>query len=289
VSKGELLFEIDPRPFEHRVALLEAKLVQTRQQVAQLESDLAASRADDTRIVAEEAYARAVHTQEKQIFGKDATTERKYLDALQKSRVALAAVARSGALTRKAEQALAARVGNEHALVAEVQALLAEAQLNLAYSKVVAPCDGVITNLQLRDGAYAHVGQAVLACIDTGQWLVVGNFREKSLEQMRAGQPALVALQAAPGQLQPARVRWVGWGVAQAQGVPSGLLPDVKNQTSWLPPGQRFQVRLVLEEPEAVPLRVGMTASVSVYPEPEGFLNDLTEAVHRLIAWLYYL
>jgi multidrug resistance efflux pump len=289
VRKGELLFELDPRPFEHRVALLEAKLVQARQQVAQLESELAAAKADDARIVAEEAYAKAVHKQERQIYRQDSTTERKYLGALQKSRAAQAALRRSRALTRKVEQALAARVGTEHALVAEVKAQLAEARLNLAYSKVHAPCDAVITNLQLREGAYAHVGQAVLACIDSGQWLIVANFREKSLERMREGQPALVAFQGVPGRLWRARVRWVGWGVSQGQGVPSGLLPDVKNQTSWLPPAQRFQVRLVLEEPDEVPLRVGMTGSVSVYPQREGLLKDVTETVHKVIAWLYYL
>jgi multidrug efflux system membrane fusion protein len=91
VTKGGLMFDIDPRPFEHQVALLEAKLAQAVQQVAQLESELAASKADDARIVAEEAYARAVHEQETQIRRQDATTDRRYLDAVQKYRVAQAA------------------------------------------------------------------------------------------------------------------------------------------------------------------------------------------------------
>src|SRR5437879_10281343 len=82
VKKGDLLFEIDSRPFEHRVTLLEAKLVEAVQQVAQLESELTASQADDARIIAQEAYARAVHKQETEIFQQLATTERRYLDAL---------------------------------------------------------------------------------------------------------------------------------------------------------------------------------------------------------------
>src|SRR6476660_84913 len=72
VKKGEPLFEIDPRPFEYRVALLEAKRVDVIQQVAQLGSELAASKADDTRLAAEEAYARAVYEQEKEIFKQKA-------------------------------------------------------------------------------------------------------------------------------------------------------------------------------------------------------------------------
>src|SRR6266481_9951499 len=101
VEKGELLFEIDPRPFEYRVALLEAKRVDVIQQVAQLGSELAASRADDTRLAAEEAYARAVYEQEKEIFKQKATTDRKYLDAMQKFDAAQAARERGLAQTHK--------------------------------------------------------------------------------------------------------------------------------------------------------------------------------------------
>jgi multidrug resistance efflux pump len=289
VKKGEILFEIDRRPFEHRVAFLEAKRVEAVQQVAQLESELSAAKADDARLVAEEAYARAVHEQEKAIFKQEATTDRKYLDAVQKARAAVAAVERSRAQTRKAEQALAARVGTEHALVAEVEAQLAEARLNLEWTRVYATCDGLITDLQLREGAYTHTGQAVLALIDTSRWLVVANFRENALVRLREGQPARVALRSLPGRLFDARVVSVGWGVSQGQGVPSGQLPDVKVPGSWVPPAQRFQVRLTLDDPDSPPLRVGMTGSVAVYTEPEGVLNQVTGFWHQVIAWLYHL
>jgi multidrug efflux system membrane fusion protein len=180
-------------------------------------------------------------------------------------------------------------INGEHALIAQAKAQLAEAKLNLDYAKVYAPCAGMITNLQLREGAYAHVGQSVLTCIDTGQWVVIANYREDCLTRMRAGQPALVAFRQAPGRLLPARVESIGWGVSQGQGIPSGQLPDVKNQTSWIPLSQRFQVRLLLDDSNAVPPRVGLTGSVSVYTESEGFLNRVTEAIHRILAWLYYL
>ena len=83
-------------------------------------------------------------------------------------------------------------------LVAEVKAQLAEARLNLAYTRVYAPCDGLITDLQLREGAYVHVGQPAMTLIDTGRWLVVANFRENSLARLREGQPAHVALRGLP-------------------------------------------------------------------------------------------
>jgi multidrug resistance efflux pump len=289
VKKGTPLFELDTRPFEHKVALLEARLVETEQQVKQLHSQHAALKAEHERLTAEADYAREVHRQEKAIYAKDATTERRYLEALQKQKASLASVEKSASMIQHSQEAIDAKIGAEHALVAEVKAQLAEARLNLNYCRVYAPCDGRITNMQLREGAYAHVGHSVLTVIDTDRWLVIANYREKGLERMRPGSPALVAFRGIPGRLWRARVLWIGSGVSQGQGVPSGLLPDVKDQTSWIPAEQRFQVRLVLEDPEAVPLRVGMTGSVSVYIDPDSQLNRVTEEVHRVIAWLYYL
>jgi multidrug resistance efflux pump len=289
VQEGDLLFEIDRRPFQHRVALLIAKRAEAVQQVAQLEADLAAARAEDARLIAEEAYARTVHGQEQAIYKQDATTDRKYVEALQKHRAAQAALERSRAQVRRVEQALAARVGTEHALVAQVEAQLAEARLHLEWTRVYAPCAGRVTDLQLRVGAYTHTGRAAMTLIDTSRWLVVANYRENALTRVREGQTAGVAFRGSPGRVFRARVVSVGWGVNQGQGVPSGQLPDVKVPGSWVPPAQRFQVRLILDDPEAVPLRVGMTGSVAVYTDPEGALNPITQTWHEVIAWLYHL
>jgi len=289
VKKGELLFEIDRRPFQHRVDLLLAKRVQAVQQVAELDSELSAAKAEDERLVAEESYARVVHEQEQAIYKQDATTDRKYVEAVQKYKAAQAALERSRAQVRKAEQALAARIGEEHALVAEVEAQLASARLDLDWTRVYAPCDGLITNLQLRAGTYTHTGRAAMTLIDTSRWLVVANFRENALTRLRQGQPAGVAFRGLPGRILGARVLSVGWGVSQGQGMPSGQLPEVKVPASWVPPAQRFQVRLALEDTASVPLRVGMTGSVAVYTQPGGLLNDITHFWHQVIAWLYHL
>ncbi len=288
VKAGALLFELDARPFEHKIAYLEAKQVEAEQQVKQLQAELAAARANHERVTAEASYAAAVHRQEQQIFKTDSTTERKYLDAVQKNKASQAAVQQSAESVRRIEDALNARIAGEHTLVAQVKAQLAEARLNWTYTRVYAPCEGTITDLQLRTGAFVHVGQAAMSLIDTGHFFVVANFRENALARLREGQPALVALRGAPGEFFDAKVFSVGGGVGQGQGVPSGLLPDVKRQTSWLPAAQRFQVRLVFDKPDTVPLRVGMTGSVAVYTQPRGVLNDLTRAWHQVIAWLYY-
>jgi multidrug efflux system membrane fusion protein len=290
VTRGQLLYELDARPFEHRVALLEAKRASAKAKVKQLGTQLAIARAEEARSKAEADLAGAINDQERRIFEKEATTERKYLEALNKHKASRASLEQATRQIQYAEEALAARVGSVHALLAEAEADLATARLDLSYTRVHAPCDGIITDLQLRDGAYVHVGQPCLTIIDTSRWLVVANFRENSLSRMRPGQNALVALQTIPGELLPARLDALGWGVGQGQGSPSGQLPMVRREISWVQPAQRFQVRFHLEGEPPMPLRVGQTASVSVYPdEDEEDLNAIARGVHRLIAWLYYL
>jgi multidrug resistance efflux pump len=289
VIKGELLFEIDRRPFEHRVAFLEAKRVAAIQQVAQMESELSAAKAEDTRLVAEEAYARAVNDQEKEIYKQEATTDRKYLDALQKHKAAQAALVRSQAQTRKAEQALAARIGEEHALVAEVEAQLAEARLNLDWTRIYAPANGYVTNVQLREGSYVHVGAPVLTCIDGDQWWVVANYRENGLENVRPGQRVGLTFNTYPGRIIPGVVQTVGWGVDQGQGAPSGNLPAVQEPKNWIRLAQRFQVRITPQMPAGYPLRVGATASVAVYTGEDHWLNGVTEAWQNVVAAFDYL
>ena len=284
IGTGDLLFEIDPRPFEHQVALLEAKLAQAVQQVAQLESELAASRADDARIVAEEAYARAVHEQETHIRRQDATTDRRYLDAVQKYRAAQAARERSRALTRKVEQALAARIGGEHALVAEVKAQLAEATLHLSWTRIEAPAHGYVTNVQLREGSYVHVGTPVLTCIDRDQWWVVANYRENSLASLQPGQRVGLSFDTYPGRLFPGVVKTVGWGVSQGQAAPSGRLPAVSEPRNWIQLAQRFPVWVTPQLPAGYRLRIGATASLAVYPREECWLNGVTDIWHQVVA-----
>jgi multidrug efflux system membrane fusion protein len=289
VRKGELLFEIDPRPFEHRVALLEAKLVQATHQVAQMESELSASKANNARIAAEEDYARAVKEQETEIRKQLATTERKYLDALQNYRVVQADRKRSQAMTSKVKEALAARIDGEHAIVAEIKAQLADAKLNLSWTRIYAPVNGYVTNVQLREGSYVSIGTPVLTCIDTDRWWVVANFRENCLENMRPGQRVGLSFNTYPGRIFPGVVQTIGWGVYQGQAVPSGELPVVSEPKNWIRLAQRFPVWITPQMPDRYPLRIGATASVAVYTRDKYWLNGVTRFWHKIVATFDYL
>lgn len=290
VRKGDLLFEIDPRPFQYKVNLLQAKLVQATYQVAQMESELAIVKADEERLIAEEVFARTVHEQEQEIYKQDATTNRRYIDAVQKYKTAQAAQKRGQAQIRKAQDALAAKIGEEHALVAEVRAQLADAKLNLEWTRVYSQVNGYVTNVQLREGFYVHIGTPALTCIDSDQIWIVGNFRENSLERIRAGQRVGITFNNYPGRIFPGTVETVGWGVNQGQGSPSGALPAINEPANWIRLAQRFQVRITPHMPDAsYPLRVGTTCSIAIYTRDDYWLNDVTELWQDVLARFDYL
>ena len=184
--------------------------------------------------------------------------------------------------------AIGAQVKDVNGILAKAEVSLAMARLDLEYSTIHATCDGTITNLQLRDGDFAHVGESVLSIVDAAQWLVVANYRERSLEQMHPGQPALVTFRGAPGRILGARITTLGQGVMQGQGMPSGNLPDVPQLRNWVPPSQRFQVRLALDDPNAVPLRVGMTCTVTTLAVPDSSVLPIARLIHRFVALWYY-
>jgi multidrug resistance efflux pump len=286
VKKGELMFEIDPRPYEYRVALLKAKRVDAVQQVAQLEAELSAANADIKRLEAEETYAKVVADQEEMIFKQEATTDRKYQQATQTLKAATAARLQSVARAKKIEQALAAMVGDEHAIVAEIDAQLEVAELDLQWTKIYAPANGFVTNVQLREGDYLHSGAQALTCIDTDRWWVVANYRENSLENVRKGQRVGLTINTYPGRIFEGVVDSVGWGVDQGQGAPSGVLPDVTEPKNWIRLAQRFQVRIIPDVPAEFPLRVGATASAAIYTRDDYWLNDVTHLLQRIEAAL---
>src|SRR5260370_14633478 len=131
-------------------------------------------------------------------------------------------------------------MGAEHALVAEGEAQLAEARLNLDWTRIYAPANGYVTNVQLREGSYVHVGVPVLTCIDGDQWWVVANFRENSLENVRPEQRVGLTFNTYPGRIESGVVESVGWGVDQGQSAPSGNLPAVTEPQASIPLSQRL-------------------------------------------------
>ena len=293
VRTGELLFQIDPRTFATSLDHAKADLAKTRDDIEalgkQVEAALAAKRlrivaVKQSEIVVKGAYARvreaeAQFKRARELVPKGAMSQRSLEVAEANDKVAVAQyhAAKAQSLearsaTKQAEADLAqarANLGvrgpmNPHLLLSQAQKR--EAELNLEFTQVRAPVDGYVTNLNLRLGSHAVANQAALALVDVNSFWIHGFFRENYIGPIRPGDRAIVTLMTYPDTPLEGRVESLGWGIAQQDGsTGEKLLPQISPTFEWIRLAQRIPVRVrLLEVPDEVKLRVGMTASVLV-------------------------
>jgi multidrug resistance efflux pump len=158
------------------------------------------------------------------------------------------------------------------AQLSSAKANLQLARLNLSYTKVFAPVDGYVTNMNTSEGTYVTAGVQLMALVDTSSFWIAGYFKETQLPHIQVGQKAIVTVMGDENQPFQGVVRSVGWGVFVQDGSGSSstaLLPSVSQTIDWVRLPERFPVRIQVLENSPVPLRIGQTVSVAIAPEFE--------------------
>jgi RND family efflux transporter MFP subunit len=148
----------------------------------------------------------------------------------------------------------------------QAQAALDAAELNLARTKVFAPVDGYVTNLNVHRGDYATTGSAKLAIVDSHSFWVYGYFEETKLPHVRIGDKAEMRLMS--GGVLKGRVESISRGIYDRDNPQSReLLADVNPTFNWVRLAQRVPVRIRIDEvPADVVLSAGTTCTVMVEP-----------------------
>ena len=161
---------------------------------------------------------------------------------------------------------------------------------------VLAPADGMITNLRLSKGQYANRGQPVMSFIEGNSVWLTAYLRENQLSRVAPGNAVRVTFDLLPGRVFDGSVESVGWGVTNGgDEAPVGNLPDVQSQSGWLRDPQRFPVRIALKEEASnalgnLPLRNGAQANVLILTNPDSWvMNPIGRAWLHIVSWLSYL
>ncbi|MEZ8436636.1 HlyD family secretion protein [Vibrio splendidus] len=150
--------------------------------------------------------------------------------------------------------------------VALAKANVEEAHLNLKYTKVYAPTNGFITNLNLREGSQVVANTPVVALIDEDSFWIEGYFKETDLINVSPNDKALVTLMMHNNIQLEGHIKSIGFGIATQDGsTGNDLLPNVNPNFQWIRLAQRIPIKVVLDNvPEDLQLRVGMTASIKI-------------------------
>jgi multidrug efflux system membrane fusion protein len=267
VRAGEVLFTIDARPYEAKLAASRAALTLAEADLAAQRDAIGAAEGELARRTAEEAYAGDYLRRVEPLLGRGFVTADKVEDARMKLRTATAA-RESAARERARAEKLLAQVGDLNASVEAARATLRSAELDVEYCTVVAPFDAYVTNLNIAVGEYAREGQQVFALVDDRAWWVIANFRETYMTNIRLGAEVDVFLMSYPHRRFRGVVQGIGWAIRSPDGSPVGVLPTVEPTLNWVRLAQRFPVRIRLDpsDPEH-PYRMGATAVVTVRGE----------------------
>jgi multidrug efflux system membrane fusion protein len=264
VREGELLFVIDPRPYEADLERVRAELALAIREVEAQGDAIAAAEAEVTRRQAEAAYAAAYLRRVEPLLEREFVTRDRVEDARSKQRAAAAAQRQATHELGRARNLLA-QFGDLNARRQAAEAAVRGAELNVEYCHVRAPFDGYVTNLNISVGEYARQGQQVFALVDTRTWYVMANFRETFLGSIQPGMEAEIYLMSYPNRRFHGVVQGVGWAIYQPDGATVGVLPEVRPTLNWVRLAQRFPVRIVLQDPDPnYPFRMGATAVVTI-------------------------
>ena len=293
VKKGQLLFQIDPKPFQIALRAAEANLALAVQSADSSAADVLVADATLRRQRVDLAASQELGQIVLDLSAKRALAETAAIRAR-------ADIAKTRAETTRAEaEAERARirlgdVGDRNPQVRQALVAVDQAKLDLRNVTVVAPADGVVTNLRLAPGQFANRGQPVLSFIADGPRWVTADMRENQLGNIAPGNLARVVFDDHPGRVFPARVDSIGWGIAQGGEAPTGQLPEVTAPTGWLREPQRFQVRIVMDPPKdesqrLPPGRSGGQANVVVLTRETSVANPLARLWIWMIAKMSYL
>jgi len=304
VKPGQLLLEIDPRDYQARLAQARAAVVSAEAQrntsrkaaearrsvIAQQQAQLAAAEATQAQTAAAEAQAANAARDERryaELYETDAISRQRYDQAAtaaqaeaarRRTQTALAQVRQAAAVVAQAQndfRQATEQISVSEAQIGEAQAAAEQAALQLSYTKIYASEAGRVTSkaVAVDEGQTVAVGQQLLL-IAYGQLWVTANFKETQLTSMRVGQPALLEVDAYPGQQFRGRVE----SFQRGTGSRFSLLPAENATGNYVKVVQRVPVKIVFDgQPDLHLLAPGM----SVVPEADITVAPTEQEIER--------
>jgi membrane fusion protein (multidrug efflux system) len=258
VKKGDLVLVIDHADLAAKVRQAEAEAEIARAQSLAADAQVAAAEAGLRRAGVEADKAELDLERARQLSRSEAIPPER-LDAVR----ATGGVSRATVASARAQHAAAqAQAKLAHARVAAAEAALDLAKLQLSYTKVWAPEDGVVSKLSAHEGQLVAPGQPLAELVPNATY-VIANFKETQVGRMRPGQSAAVEIDAYPGLRLEGTVESLSGGT----GARFSLIPPDNASGNFVKVVERVPVRIAWAKPPPpeVRLRAGLSAYVTVH------------------------
>lgn len=293
VTKGQLMFRIDPEPYQVALKSAEANLSVALQGADVSVADVAAAQAALRKQRVDLQASRELGGIVVDLVGKRALAETQGIRARAEVAKTAADVTRAEADLEKARASLGAP-GMNNPKVRQALAAVEQARLDMRNTEVRAPATGIVTNLRLATGQYVAPGQPLLSFLERGPRWISADLRENQLGNVKPGQDVTITFDILPGKLFRGRVHSIGWGVSQGDEAPNGQLSTVPPDQGWLRDPQRFPVRIMMTGEEAKKAgidlgRSGAQANVIIFTSDKSIMNPIGRLWIKVVALLSYL
>ncbi len=270
VKAGQILARIDDRDFKvsleqarAQVEAAEANIVNKQSALVAQQSAIDAARATVEADKADQTFAEQDDKRYSELARQGFGTIQNAQQAASRIAAARAAVTRDTATLASANKQLdviKAEVQQAKAALDSARAAEDQARLNLSYTALTAPIDGVIGNRTLRVGQYVQAGTQLMAVVPTDAAYIVANYKETQLTDVYPGQKVTVEVDTFPGKVFEGHVD----SISPASGQEFALLPPDNATGNFTKVVQRIPVKIVLDH--GSPLSVTLRPGMSVYP-----------------------
>ena len=284
LKEGDVLFRIDPTPYQYVVDQKKALLAEAENNVKQLKAayDQALANVEKIKVqltLAEENYGRQLYLFEKKVIAQaqlDIATRN--VDAARQ------ALAESEAAATSAKLGYESEISGVNTTVARLQAELGEAQFDLDQTTVVAPGPGYVTQMALRPGMYVVPAplRPVMVFVHKDDQELAAGFQQNALQRVRAGDEAEVAFDAIPGEVFKAKVSHVIDAIATGQLQATGSLQDMGTD---LPSGRAVALIDIEDNTSGYNIPGGAAAQVAVYTPYAHHFALIRKILLRMRSW----
>ncbi|GAB1309180.1 HlyD family secretion protein [Urechidicola sp. KH5] len=292
VKAGDTLFQLDRVPFEIAVLKAEANIDNTLQSIAASSSSVksAAGKLGVAKAQLDRAQRNWNRVQKVLNENAGALSEADVDQAETSLLQATEQVASAEANLERAKQNLGDDGPDNPKIRVAIQDL-ENAKLNLEFTTVLAPTDGVIESFDIDIGYYASTGAPLTTLISKSDIWIQADMKENNLTKMQPGNKVKLTFDIAPGKVYEGTVRSLGYGVATSDKTNKGGLPNINNKSSWLRDPQRFPVIITINNSSELRglYRLGGQADVVVYTGENSILNALASFRIKCNAWLSYV
>ena len=286
VKKGDVLFQIDPTPFQYTVAQLRASLAGAKQQADILKSNYDQATANVTGLTAQVAFNTQRNADIQKLAAEGANTTFQAQDRQNQFETALAQLNVAKASQQSAKLAMDSEIGGVNTTVAQIQAQLDNANWQLEQTTIRAPANGNVPVMTLTVGDRALQASAVMSFIVEDEITIVGMFSQNGFQTIKLGTPVAIVFDNDPGRIYHAKITNIPKGVGQGQIATSGTIA----RTNAIGGATVFPAAISIpDEMSRDSLRLGMSGSATAFAGNAGVIGLLASILVWVSSYTVYL